>query len=190
MPDSKAAVGSLRGSQARKAGCLLGDSVASTPHSIRRSPTSSPYPTGTNRTSRTPDSAAAKARRRSPSSASAVRSGAVSGVNGVIVSVAVSSARAIRQVPRQKPSRSMVPTVPPLPGGNGTRRASVMTRQRLAYASRRLSYSGRKRGGAGVSGSGRGASGRSNSSAPASSRKVRSCGRRRSTTSRSRVSPD
>lgn len=39
-----------------------------------------------------------------------------SGANGEIVSVAVSPARAICQVPRQKPSRSIVPPLPPLPG--------------------------------------------------------------------------
>ena len=46
------------------------------------------------------------------------------------------------------------------------RSASVITRERSAWARSRLSYSGRKRGGAGVSGSGSGASGRSNSSRP------------------------
>jgi hypothetical protein len=60
----------------------------------------------------------------------------------------------------------------------------------VGVTQRRVVELGRKRTGAGVAGSGRGAPGTSNSSRPCSSRKVRSCGRRRSRTSRIAASPD
>jgi hypothetical protein len=74
--------------------------------------------------------------------------------------------------------------------GPSAENGSPANRLRSSWDSSTLSYSGRNRAGAGVSGSGRGASGRSNSSRPRSSRKVISCGRNRSNTSRSPVIRD